>query len=80
MKYVVSFGWDLGCDQMHIDYQRTFDSKKAADAYMWSIWKSNPNKYDLCRTFKEEEDLGPEYDSAGFTENDRIVNGQYRNN
>jgi hypothetical protein len=25
------------------------------------------------------EDLGPEYDSAGFTEEDRIVNGQYRN-
>lgn len=26
-----------------------------------------------------EEDTGPEYDSAGFTEEDRIVNGQYRN-
>lgn len=25
------------------------------------------------------EDEGPEYDSAGFTEDDRIVNGQYRN-
>jgi len=25
------------------------------------------------------EDLGPEYDSAGFTEEDRIINGQYRN-
>jgi len=25
------------------------------------------------------EDLGPEYDSAGFTEEDRIMNGQYRN-
>lgn len=25
------------------------------------------------------EDEGPEYDSAGFTEEDRIVNGQYRN-
>ena len=25
------------------------------------------------------EDLGPEYDSAGFTEEDRIVNGQYMN-
>ena len=24
------------------------------------------------------EDIGPEYDSAGFTEEDRIVNGQYR--
>jgi hypothetical protein len=28
---------------------------------------------------ESEEDLGPEYDSAGFTEDDRIVNGQYRN-
>ena len=25
------------------------------------------------------EDVGPEYDSAGFTEDDRIVNGQYNN-
>ena len=27
----------------------------------------------------EAEDEGPEYDSAGFTEDDRIVNGQYMN-
>lgn len=27
----------------------------------------------------KDEDEGPEYDSAGFTEDDRIVNGQYRN-
>jgi hypothetical protein len=27
----------------------------------------------------QNEDLGPEYDSAGFTEEDRIVNGQYMN-
>jgi hypothetical protein len=25
------------------------------------------------------DDIGPEYDSAGFTEEDRIVNGQYIN-
>ena len=25
------------------------------------------------------EDLGPEVDSAGFTEEDRVVNGQYKN-
>lgn len=32
--------------------------------------------------FKEmhNEDLGPEYDSAGFTEEDRVVNGQYKTN
>ena len=27
--------------------------------------------------YLNEEDTGPEYDSAGFTEEDRIVNGQY---
>ena len=31
-----------------------------------------------CRVDEMDEDLGPEYDSAGFTEDDRIVNGQYR--
>ena len=29
--------------------------------------------------YMNEEDTGPEYDSAGFTEDDRIVNGQYMN-
>lgn len=29
--------------------------------------------------FHPHEDTGPEYDSAGFTEEDRIVDGQYRN-
>ena len=39
---------------------------------------------DINDTFKYVEiednydDEGPEYDSAGFTEDDRIVNGQYR--
>ena len=27
---------------------------------------------------EEDDDDEPEYDSAGFTEDDRIVNGQYR--
>ncbi len=26
------------------------------------------------------EDEGPEYDSAGFTEEDRVVNGEYKTN
>lgn len=26
----------------------------------------------------DAEDMGPEYDGAGFTEDDRIVDGQYR--
>ena len=33
---------------------------------------------EVYQLAKEEDDLGPEYDSAGFTEDDRIVNGQYR--
>ena len=36
--------------------------------------------YDiLCDDLDSWDDVGPEYDSAGFTEDDRIVNGQYRN-
>ena len=31
---------------------------------------------ETCEQY--DEDLGPEHDSAGFTEDDRIVNGQYR--
>jgi hypothetical protein len=26
------------------------------------------------------QDLGPEYDGAGFTEDDRVINGQYKTN
>ena len=33
----------------------------------------------LTNQIKELEDTGPEYDSAGFTEEDRVVNGQYKN-
>ena len=34
---------------------------------------------EITKWFNEYLDLGPEYDSAGFTEEDRIVNGQYMN-
>jgi hypothetical protein len=33
---------------------------------------------DVIYEMDNNEDEGPEYDSAGFTEDDRIVNGQYR--
>lgn len=79
MKYVVSFGWDLGCDQIFTDYARTFDNKKDAEVFQQLIWDNNTKEYDVSRLEKVEEDLGPEYDSAGFTEEDRIVNGQYMN-
>jgi hypothetical protein len=34
---------------------------------------------DEIGDFEQYEDEGPEYDGAGFSEEDRIVNGQYQN-
>lgn len=45
---------------------RNSDLQKDIDAFY--------NEVDMLN----EEDTGPEYDSAGFTEEDRIVDGQYR--
>lgn len=45
-------------------------------------YTNSPTQKDVDAFFNEidymNEDLGPEYDSAGFTDDDRIVNGQYR--
>jgi hypothetical protein len=79
MKYKVSFGWDLGCDQMFTDYTRTFDNRGDAEIFQQLILDNNTKEYDMSRLEKVEEDLGPEYDSAGFTEEDRVVDGQYMN-
>ena len=49
----------------------------AIDAHMKPIIKYLNGQYINKRAVNE--DMGPEYDSAGFTEDDRIVNGQYRN-
>ena len=49
----------------------------AIDAHMKPIIKYLNDQYVNKRA--ASEDIGPEYDSAGFTEDDRIVNGQYRN-
>ena len=49
----------------------------AIDAHMKPIIKYLNDQYVNKRAVNE--DIGPEYDSAGFTEDDRIVNGQYRN-
>ena len=35
--------------------------------------------YDFLDAQIPQEDEGPEYDSAGFTYEDRVVNGQYKN-
>jgi len=49
----------------------------AIDEHMKPIIKYLNDQYINKRAVNE--DMGPEYDSAGFTEDDRIVNGQYRN-
>ena len=49
----------------------------AIDAHMKPIIKYLNDQYINKRAVNE--DMGPEYDGAGFTEDDRIVNGQYRN-
>ena len=49
----------------------------AIDAHMKPIIKYLNDQYVNKRA--ASDDIGPEYDSAGFTEDDRIVNGQYRN-
>ena len=49
----------------------------AIDAHMKPIIKYLNDQYINKRA--ASEDIGPEYDSAGFTEDDRIVNGQYKN-
>jgi len=64
-------------------------SKQVAIAFaQWTImngmWQSDltfEEQYECWMNELDEnafEDQGPEYDSAGFTEDDRIVNGQYR--
>jgi len=79
MKYRVSFGWEICDDVMHTDYTRVFDNKEDAEVFQKLIWDNNTKEYDMSQLEKIEEDLGPEYDSAGFTEEDRVVNGQYMN-
>jgi hypothetical protein len=49
----------------------------AIDAHMKPIIKYLNDQYVNKRAVNE--DMGPEYDGAGFTEDDRIINGQYRN-
>jgi hypothetical protein len=39
------------------DVEQSFDSKELADDYMWSVWRSDPKKYDLCRTFVEDKEI-----------------------
>ena len=56
---------------------KTKADAEAIDAHMKPIIKYLNDQYINKRAVSE--DIGPEYDSAGFTEDDRIVNGQYKN-
>ena len=53
---------------------------KLDEAREW-VSKYKAEQYDRERDILKnaiDEEVEPEYDSAGFTEDDRIVNGQYR--
>ena len=55
---------------------------KALDEAIAYVSKHNAEQYDKERDILKnaiDEEIEPEYDGAGFTEDDRIVNGQYRN-
>lgn len=53
-------------------------AEEAITEYQGSYTQKNVNDFFNEVDMLNEEDTGPEYDSAGFTEEDRIVNGQYR--
>ena len=52
--------------------------KESITALKTKIWDEIDMIEYESQNNDDDEDLGPEYDSAGFTEDDRIVNGQYR--
>jgi len=54
-----------------------FIELKGNGYYSSDLSKSVDNLFDEVDMLNEE-DTGPEYDSAGFAEEDRIVEGQYR--
>lgn len=58
---------DLTMDELYECWMKKLDD----DAY------DDRREYDKVE-MGEYEDMGPEYDSAGYSENDRIVEGQYR--
>ena len=53
-------------------------AEEAMTDYYGSYTQRNVDAFFNEVDMLNEEDTGPEYDSAGFTEEDRIVNGQYR--
>ena len=58
-----------------------YDECKSLDEALEYVSKFNAEQYDKERDILKnaiDEEVEPEYDSAGYTEDDRIVNGQYR--
>jgi hypothetical protein len=58
-----------------------YDECKSLDEALEYVSKFNAEQYDRERDILKnaiDEEVEPEYDSAGFTEDDRIVNGEYR--
>ena len=52
-------------------------AEEAITEYQGSYTQKNVDAFFNEVDMLNEEDTGPEYDSAGFTEEDRIVDGQY---
>ena len=58
-----------------------YDEAKKLDEAIEYVAKYKAEQYDRERDILKnaiDEEVEPEYDSAGYTEDDRIVNGQYR--
>jgi hypothetical protein len=58
-----------------------YDEAKKLDEAIEYVRNFKAEQYDKERDILKnaiDEEVEPEYDSAGFTEDDRIVNGQYR--
>jgi hypothetical protein len=58
-----------------------YDECKSLDEALEYVSKFNAEQYDRERDILKnaiDEEIEPEYDGAGFTEDDRIVNGEYR--
>jgi hypothetical protein len=47
IKYRVSFGWDLGCDQMITDFTKTFNNRDEAELFQSLIWQNNTKEYTI---------------------------------
>jgi hypothetical protein len=74
--YVVIAGYDY--EGYSASSLKVFTSRVSAEAYAKEVTKGDWS-FDHATVMAQEviEDKEPEYDSAGFTEDDRIVDGQY---